>query len=38
VQAGWVRVPDQPGVGQWPGERTLTSLDAQRRWFPATYT
>jgi O-succinylbenzoate synthase len=36
VQAGWVRVPDQPGVGQWPGERTLTGLDAQRRWFPAT--
>jgi O-succinylbenzoate synthase len=38
VQAGWVRVPDQPGVGQWPGERALTGLDAQRRWFPATYT
>jgi len=36
VQAGWVRVPEQPGVGQWPGEGFLTSLDAQRRWFPAT--
>jgi O-succinylbenzoate synthase len=36
VQAGWVRVPEQPGVGQWPEEGLLTSLDAQRRWFPAT--
>jgi O-succinylbenzoate synthase len=38
VQAGWVRVPDEPGVGQWPGERIVTGPDAQRRWFPATYT
>jgi O-succinylbenzoate synthase len=38
VAAGWVRVPDRPGVGQWPGERAVTGGDAQRRWFPATYT
>jgi O-succinylbenzoate synthase len=38
VSAGWVRVPDAPGVGHWPGEQALTGPDAQRRWFPATYT
>ena len=41
VRAGWVRVPDRPGVGRWPGEDgegVVDGLDAQRRWFPATYT
>jgi O-succinylbenzoate synthase len=50
VQAGWVRVPDQPGVGQQPGQQPgqppgqppgpglPRRPDAQRRWFPATYT
>jgi o-succinylbenzoate synthase len=38
VQGGWVRVPDEPGVGRWPGEPVLTGLDAHRRWFPAAYT
>jgi O-succinylbenzoate synthase len=36
VQAGWVQVPDQPGVGQRPSDGALTALNAQRRWFPAT--
>jgi O-succinylbenzoate synthase len=38
VHNGWVRVPDQPGVGSWPDELTLADLGALRRWFPATYT
>jgi o-succinylbenzoate synthase len=38
AQGGWVRVPDEPGVGRWPDDATLTALDAQRHWFPATYT
>jgi O-succinylbenzoate synthase len=36
VRAGWVRVPDVPGVGASPDEGTLAALDAQRRWFAAT--
>ena len=38
VVDGWVRVPDQPGVGNWPDAGVLARLNAQRRWFPATYT
>ncbi len=38
VQQGWVRVPDQPGVGQWPEEAIVGNLPTARRWFPATYT
>ena len=46
VQGGWVRVPDRPGVGEWPalsptldpGHAPPPTLDAQRQWFPATYT
>jgi len=38
VRHGWVRVPDQPGVGSWPDDVELANLGAQRRWFPATYT
>jgi O-succinylbenzoate synthase len=38
VHDGWVRVPDQPGVGTWPDEVVLGELAAPRRWFPATYT
>jgi O-succinylbenzoate synthase len=38
VHNGWVRVPDQPGVGAWPDEVTVNGLSPQRRWFPATYT
>ena len=38
VADGWVRVPDQPGVGRWPDVGVLARLNAQRRWFPATYT
>jgi O-succinylbenzoate synthase len=38
VHDGWVRVPDQPGVGPGPDPVTLGELEAQRRWFPATYT
>jgi o-succinylbenzoate synthase len=36
VRAGWVEVPDQPGVGRRPDEGILAGLNAQRRWFPAT--
>jgi o-succinylbenzoate synthase len=36
VRAGWVEVPDQPGVGRSPDEGILAGLNAQRRWFPAT--
>jgi O-succinylbenzoate synthase len=38
VRRGWVRVPDQPGVGPGPDELTLGHLGAHREWFPATYT
>ena len=38
VVDGWVRVPDQPGVGNWPDPDVLARLNARRRWFPATYT
>ncbi len=38
VRAGWVRVPAGPGVGNPPDEAVLAQLNAQRRWFPATYT
>jgi O-succinylbenzoate synthase len=38
VRDGWVRVPDQPGVGHGPDPGVLARLNAQRRWFPATYT
>jgi O-succinylbenzoate synthase len=36
VRAGWVRVPEQPGVGAGPDEGALAGLDAQRHWFAAT--
>jgi o-succinylbenzoate synthase len=38
VRDGWVRVPDQPGVGNGPDPGVLARLNAHRRWFPATYT
>ncbi len=38
VRRGWVRVPGSAGVGNRPDEAILDRLDAQRRWFPATYT
>jgi o-succinylbenzoate synthase len=38
VADGWVGLPDQPGVGNWPDPGVLARLNAQRRWFPATYT
>jgi len=38
VRAGWVRVPAGPGVGNRPEGSVLERLEAQRRWFPATYT
>jgi o-succinylbenzoate synthase len=38
VQHGWVRVPQQPGVGSWPDHVELAHWQAQRRWFDATYT
>ncbi len=38
VTGGWVRVPAGPGVGNPPDAAVLEKLDAQRRWFPATYT
>jgi O-succinylbenzoate synthase len=38
VRHGWVRVPDQAGVGPWPDELVLADLRARRSWFPATYT
>jgi O-succinylbenzoate synthase len=38
VRAGWVRVPQGPGVGNPPETSVLEKLEAQRRWFPATYT
>jgi O-succinylbenzoate synthase len=36
VRRGWVRVPDEPGVGRWPSEGWLATLEAHRCWFPAT--
>jgi O-succinylbenzoate synthase len=38
VVGGWVRVPDEPGVGKSPDAGVLDRLEARRRWFPATYT
>jgi O-succinylbenzoate synthase len=38
VVDGWVRVPDEPGVGKAPDAGVLDRLEAPRRWFPATYT
>ncbi len=38
VAGGWVRVPTAPGVGNPPEGPVLERLEAQRRWFPATYT
>jgi O-succinylbenzoate synthase len=38
VLSGWVRVPPGPGVGNSPEGPVLERLEAQRRWFPATYT
>ncbi len=38
VVDGWVDVPQEAGVGQWPDPGALARLDAHRRWFPATYT
>jgi O-succinylbenzoate synthase len=35
---GWVRVPEEPGVGKPPDQGILDRLEARRRWFPATYT
>jgi hypothetical protein len=35
VRAGWVKVPEQPGVGSWPDEGALAALGAERRWFSA---
>lgn len=38
VVDGWVRVPVEPGVGKPPDAGLLERLEAQRHWFPATYT
>jgi O-succinylbenzoate synthase len=38
VVDGRVAVPDLPGVGHSPDEGALEQLEAQRRWFSATYT
>jgi o-succinylbenzoate synthase len=38
VVHGWVRVRQEPGVGDGPSEAALAGLDVRRRWFPATYT
>jgi O-succinylbenzoate synthase len=38
VVDGWVHVPAGPGVGNAPDADVLKRLEAQRRWFPATYT
>ena len=38
VVDGWVRVPDEPGVGRAPDQGILDRLGARRRWIPATYT
>jgi O-succinylbenzoate synthase len=40
VQAGWVHVPGEPGVGSWPMAASQAARDeggeVKRRWFPAT--
>jgi O-succinylbenzoate synthase len=38
VVDGWIRVPDEPGVGKPPDTGVLERHEARRRWFPATYT
>jgi o-succinylbenzoate synthase len=38
VVDGWVRVPDDAGVGHAPDQEILDRWGARRRWFPATYT
>ncbi len=38
VVDGWVRVPEEPGVGSPPDQGILDRLEARRQWFPATYT
>ncbi len=38
VVDGWVRVPEEPGVGSPPDQGILDRLEARRHWFPATYT
>jgi O-succinylbenzoate synthase len=38
VVGGWVRVPEEPGVGSAPDQGILDHLGVRRRWFPATYT
>jgi O-succinylbenzoate synthase len=38
VLHGWVKLPDQPGVGGCPDLTKLSNLPTTRRWFPATYT
>ncbi len=38
VAGGWVRVSEQPGVGNSPDEAILARHDARRHWFAATYT
>jgi O-succinylbenzoate synthase len=38
VVGGWVRVSEEPGVGNGPDAAVLARLDTQRRWFAATYT
>jgi o-succinylbenzoate synthase len=36
VRQGWVHVREEPGVGSGPAALWLDTLQAQRRWFPAT--
>ena len=38
VAGGWVRVSEEPGVGNSPDDAILAGLEARRRWFAATYT
>ena len=38
VAGGWVRVSEEPGVGNSPEDAILAGLNARRRWFAATYT
>jgi len=38
VAGGWVRVSEEPGVGNSPDDAILAGLNARRRWFAATYT
>jgi O-succinylbenzoate synthase len=38
VVDGWVRLPEEPGVGNAPDAGILGRLETRRRWFPATYT